>query len=277
MSLVQLLAYPFMQHAVLAVLFAGIAFPLIGVFILSLNLIPLRFAMMHVALLGGAVGLFLGVDPLFLGLLFCTASSLVLGPVSEKTKMGLGTLSGYMMTLTLAIAFILFYKANIHVVQAFSILWGSILSLTLWDLVLVILVSLLILGLVVLFFKEIQAILYDREVALSVGLPERKLYYVMVFVLGLSIAVSMRMIGALLIDAFVLLPAIAANLVSRNLKQVFFFSSAFGLISGMGGLYLALVFDLPTSSTIILVASLIIGICLIYQRRSVSHAKTLSN
>ncbi len=277
MSLVQLLAYPFMQHAVLAVLFAGIAFPLIGVFILSLNLIPLRFAMMHVALLGGAVGLFLGVDPLFLGLLFCTASSLVLGPVSEKTKMGLGTLSGYMMTLTLAIAFILFYKANIHVVQAFSILWGSILSLTLWDLVLVILVSLLILGLVVLFFKEIQAILYDREVALSVGLPERKLYYVMVFVLGLSIAVSMRMIGALLIDAFVLLPAIAANLVSRNLKQVFFFSSAFGLISGMGGLYLALVFDLPTSSTIILVASLIIGCCMIYQRRSVSHAKTLSN
>jgi len=276
MSLVQLLAYPFMQHAVLAVVLAGIAFPLMGVFILSLNLIPLRFAMMHVALLGGAVGLFLRVDPLFLGLLFCAASSLVLGPVSEKTKMGLGTLSGYMMTLTLAVAFILFYKANIHVVQAFSILWGSILSLTLWDVVLVIFVSLLILGLVVLFFKEIQAILYDREVALSVGLPEKKLYYAMVFILGLTIAVSMRMIGALLIDAFVLLPAIAANLVSRNLRQVFFFSSAFGLISGMGGLYLALVFDLPTSSTIILVASLIIGCCMIYQRRRVSHGKRLS-
>ena len=276
MSLGQLVAYPFMQHAILAVLFAGIAFPLIGVFILSLNLIPLRFAMMHVALLGGAVGLFLKMDPLFMGLLFCSVSSLVLGPVSEKTKMGLGTLSGYMMTLTLAIAFILFYKANIHVVQAFSILWGSILSLTLWDLVLVIFVSLLILGLVVLFFKEIQAILYDREVALSVGLPEKKLYYAMVFILGLTIAVSMRMIGALLIDAFVLLPAIAANLVSRNLRQVFFFSSAFGLISGMGGLYLALVFDLPTSSTIILVASLIIGCCMIYQRRRVSHGKRLS-
>jgi ABC-type Mn2+/Zn2+ transport system permease subunit len=264
-----------MQHAVLAVVFAGIAFPLIGVFILSLNLIPLRFAMMHVALLGGAVGLFLRVDPLFLGLLFCAASSLVLGPVSEKTKMGLGTLSGYMMTLTLAIAFILFYKANIHVVQAFSILWGSILSLTFWDLVLVILVSLFILALVVFFFKEIQAILYDREVALAVGLPEKKLYYIMVFVLGLTIAVSMRMIGALLIDAFVLLPAIAANLVSRNLKQVFLFSSAFGLISGMGGLYLALVFDLPTSSTIILVASLIIGCCILYQRRRGFHEKKI--
>jgi zinc transport system permease protein len=276
MGLGQLLAYPFMQHAVLAVLFAGIAFPLIGVFILSLNLIPLRFAMMHVALLGGAVGLFLRVDPLFMGLLFCSVSSLVLGPVSEKTKMGLGTLSGYMMTLTLAIAFILFYKANIHVVQAFSILWGSILSLTVWDLLLVILVSLLILGLVLLFFKEVQAILYDREVALAVGLPEKKLYYAMVFVLGLTIAISMRMIGALLIDAFVLLPAIAANLVSRNLKQVFLFSSAFGLISGMGGLYLALVWDLPTSSTIILVASLIIGCCIIYQRRRVFHGKRLA-
>ena len=276
MGVGQLLTYPFMQHAVLAVLFAGIAFPLIGVFILSLNLIPLRFAMMHVALLGGAVGLFLRVDPLFLGLLFCGLSSLVLGPVSEKTKVGLGALSGYLMTLTLAIAFILFYKANIHVVQAFSILWGCILSLTFWDLVLVILVSLLILGLVVFFFKEIQAILYDREVALAVGLPERRLYYVMVFILGLTIAASMRMIGALLIDAFVLLPAIAANLVSRNLKQVFLFSSAFGVISGMGGLYLALVFDLPTSSTIILVASVIIGICFIYQRRRVFYGKKMA-
>jgi zinc transport system permease protein len=277
MGLGQLLTYPFMQHAVLAILFAGVAFPLIGVFILSLNLIPLRFAMMHVALLGGAVGLFLRVDPLFLGLLFCGASSLVLGPVSEKTRVGLGTLSGYLMTLTLAIAFILFYKANIHVVQAFSILWGSILSLTLWDVVLVILVSLLILGLVVLFFKEIQAILYDREVALAVGLPERKLYYVMVFILGLTIAVSMRMIGALLIDAFVLLPAIAANLLSRNLKQVFILSSIFGLVSGMGGLYLALVWDLPTSSTIILVASLIIGCCILYERRRFFYGKRTSN
>jgi len=276
MGVGQLLTYPFMQHAVLAVLFAGIAFPLIGVFILSLNLIPLRFAMMHVALLGGAVGLFVRVDPLFLGLVFCGLSSLVLGPVSEKTKVGLGALSGYLMTLTLAIAFILFYKANIHVVQAFSILWGSILSLTFWDLVLVILVSLLILGLVVFFFKEIQAVLYDREVALAVGLPERRLYYVMVFILGLTIAASMRMIGALLIDAFVLLPAIAANLVSRNLKQVFLFSSAFGVISGMGGLYLALVFDLPTSSTIILVASVIIGICFIYQRRRVFYGKKMA-
>jgi len=276
MGLGQLLSYPFMQHAIVAIFFAGIAFPLIGVFILSLNLIPLRFAMMHIALLGGAVGLFLKVDPLFLGLLFCSISSLVMGPVSEKMKVGLGALSGYFMTLTLAIAFILFYKANIHVVQAFSILWGSILSLTFVDLLLVIVVSVLILGLVAVFYKEIQTILYDREVALAVGLPEKMLYYAMIFVLGLTIAVSMRMIGALLIDAFVLLPAIAANLVSKSLKQVFFFSSAFGLISGMGGLYLALVFDLPTSSTIILVASLIIGICAIYERRTSFYGKGTS-
>jgi zinc transport system permease protein len=67
MSWIQSLSYPFMQHALVAILFAGVAFPLIGVFIISLNLIPLRFAMMHIALLGGAVGLFLKIDPLFLG------------------------------------------------------------------------------------------------------------------------------------------------------------------------------------------------------------------
>ena len=84
--------------------------------------------------------------------------------------------------------------------------------------------------------------------------------------LGLTIAVSMRLIGALLIDAFVLLPAMAATLISRSLKQTFFFSSLFGLLSGMAGLYFSFVFDIPTSSTIILVASLIIAGCFLFRR-----------
>jgi zinc transport system permease protein len=267
MSWIQSLSYPFMQHALIAILFAGVAFPLVGVFIISLNLVPLRFAMMHIALLGGAIGLFLKVDPMLLGLLFCAMASIALGPISEKMKLGVGTISGYFMTLTLALAFILIYKADIHVLKAFSILWGNILSLTLLDLILIGSLSLFLIGMIFLFFKEIQAILYDREIARAVGLPERGFFYLIIFMLGLTIAVSMRMIGALLIDAFVLLPTMAATLISRSLKQVFLFSSVFGLLSGIIGLYLSFHFDIPTSSMIILVASLIIAVCMIFRRR----------
>ena len=262
-----------MQHALVAVLFAGIAFPLVGVFIISLNLIPLRFAMMHVALLGGAVGLFVQVDPMLMGLLFCALSALTLGPISEKTKISLGIISGYFMTLTLALSFILFYKGNINVIQAFSILWGNIFALTIWDLAIVGVVSLFVLSMIFLFFKEIQAILFDREIALAVGIPEKSLYYLIVFMLGLTIAVSMRMIGALLVDAFVLLPAMAASMIARSLKQSFILSSFFGLVSGMSGLYLSFRFDLPASSTIILVASFIIALCMLFGRRFARHAK----
>jgi zinc transport system permease protein len=273
MSWIQTLDYPFMQHALFAILFAGIAFPMIGVFVISLNLIPLRFAMMHIALLGGAIGLFLKIDPIFLALLFCTLSSLALGPVSEKMKLGVGTISGYFMTLTLALAFILIYKADIHVLQAFSILWGNILSLTRLDLLFVIGISLIILSIIILFFKEIQAILYDREVALVVGLPEKMFYYLIIFILGLTIAASMRVIGALLVDAFVLLPAMAASIVSKSLKQIFFFSALFGLISGILGLYLSFHLDIPTSSAIILVASFIIAVCFLVRRSTTALAK----
>lgn len=273
MNLIDTLGYPFMQHALIGILFAGVSFPLIGVFIISLNLIPLRFAMMHVALLGGAVGLFLDVDPLVPGLLFCALASLALGPISERAKVGLGTVSGYFMTLTLALSFILFYKGDIHVLQAFNILWGNVLSLTRADVILVVVLSIVILGLVILFFKEVQAVLYDREVALAVGIPEKSLYYSIVFILGLSIAVSMRMIGALLIDAFILLPAMAATLISRSLRQMFLFSSLFGVISGLAGLYLSFALDIPTSSSIILVGSAVILVCILTGRRFRSHAK----
>jgi zinc transport system permease protein len=275
MSWIETLSYPFMQHALVAVLFAGITFPLIGVFVISLNLIPLRFAMMHIALLGGAIGLFLHVDPMLMGLLLCALSALALGPVSEKTKIGLGTISGYFMTLTLALSFILFYKGNINVIQAFSVLWGNIFALTAWDLVIIGIVSLFVLGMILLFFKEIQAVLYDREIALAVGIPEKSLYYLIVFMLGLTIAVSMRMIGALLVDAFVLLPAMGASMIARSLKQSFILSSFFGLVSGTSGLYLSFRFDLPASSTIILVASFIIALCIFFGRSYVSHAKVL--
>lgn len=258
---------PFIQHALIGILFAGIAFPLIGVFIILLDLVPLRFAMMHVALLGGAVGLFLKIDPMLLGLIFCTLAAAALGPLSERMKIGLGTISGLFMTLTLALAFILFYKGQINVLQAFGILWGNILSLTLWDIITISATSLFVVFIVVVFFKEIQAILYDREIALSVGIPEKQLYYLIVFMLGLTIAVSMRLIGALLVDAFVLLPAIAARLVARSLKQMFVLSSLFGLIAGLGGLYCSLVVDIPASSSIIIIASAIIMLCFIIKRR----------
>ncbi len=264
---------PFIQHALIGILFAGIAFPLIGVFIILLNLVPLRFAMMHVALLGGAVGLFLKIDPMLLGLIFCTLAAAALGPLSERMKMGLGTISGLFMTLTLALAFILFYKGQINVLQAFGILWGNILSLTLWDIITISATSLLVVFIVVVFFKEIQAILYDREIALSVGIPEKQLYYLIVFMLGLTIAVSMRLIGALLVDAFVLLPAIAARLVARSLKQMFVLSSLFGLIAGLGGLYCSLVVDIPASSSIIIIASAIIMLCFIIKRRFLRYDK----
>jgi ABC-type Mn2+/Zn2+ transport system permease subunit len=71
----------------------------------------------------------------------------------------------------------------------------------------------------------------------------------------------------------VLLPAMAASMLARSLKQSFILSSVFGIVSGMSGLYLSFRFDIPASSTIILVASFIIALCMIFGRRLASHAK----
>lgn len=93
MNFIDAFNLPFFKHALIAIFITGITFPLTGVFIISLNLIPLRFAMMHIALLGGAIGLFLKLDSMILGLIFCAISSIGLGPLSEKMKVGVGTVS----------------------------------------------------------------------------------------------------------------------------------------------------------------------------------------
>jgi manganese/iron transport system permease protein len=144
-----------------------------------------------------------------------------------------------------------------------------------WDIAIVMATSVIIIVIVIIFFKEIQVILYDREIALSVGIPEKQIYYLIIFMLGVTIAVSMRLIGALLVDAFVLLPAIAARLVARSLKQMFVLAALFGLISGLGGLHFSLAVDVPASSAIIIVASVIIMICILFKRRFIRYGKIL--
>ncbi len=257
MSFFEVLAQPYFQKALFVLIFTGIAFPLIGVFIVTLKLIPFRFALMHVGLLGGALGLFLKVNPLITALILDAAFVMILGPASDKLKLDITGITGFFMVTTMALAFILFYKGNIHANDAFSVFWGSILSVNLVDIASAVILSLLIVASIFLLFKEIKAVLFNRELALSVGLPEKKLYYFFLVLTGLSIGYSMRIIGALLVDSVILLPSLTAFLIARDVKVLFLLSAGIGLFSNLTGLVASTVFDLPTGSTITIVAGLI--------------------
>src|SRR4030042_469101 len=106
MNIIDIFSYPPLFKGFVALVAAGICFPLIGVFILRLHLVSLKFTLMHGAFLGGALAMAAGVDPLLLGLGCNLLIVLTLAPLARATRLTPGAIAGLFMTITVAAAFL---------------------------------------------------------------------------------------------------------------------------------------------------------------------------
>jgi zinc transport system permease protein len=263
--MLELFSLPVFQRALAALLLSGIAYPSMGTIILALELVPARFAVMHASLLGAALGLLVGFDPTLCALIAALATGLGVARIGDTRPRGGGADSasgglGLVMSLSLALAFIIFHKGRIHAIEAFNLFWGNILALRPGDLAITALSALGILAFIVLFFKETRAVLFDRELALSSGMPARALYSALIVLVCLGLGMAMRLTGALLADALTILPALAARKLRLGFRATLLWGGLFGLIANLGGFGMALAFDLPTGPAVILAASALVGI-----------------
>ena len=260
MNLLDFLKVPLFQKAFLGCLLSGAGLSLLGVVVLNMNLTTIRFALMHIALLGAAVAMVLGFSPLVGAMLGIIIASLLLGPAGDYIKVDTGITGVIFMTGSLGLAFMLFYKAGVPAMDAFALFTGNVLALTTTDIWAITALTVAIIVVFIIFYREIQMVLYNPDLAESLGVPVKMLRNGLLLLTGLAIGISIRIVGALLIDAAVLLPAIAAMTVSRSLKGTLILSSVFGVVSQVGGLAASMVFDLPSGASITLSAVLILCI-----------------
>jgi manganese/iron transport system permease protein len=148
--------------------------------------------------------------------------------------------------------------------DALNLLWGSVLTVTRADIVLLAIVAVVVVGLVFVFYKEVQATIFNRQIALSVGLPATLILYVILFMTGATITVSLNSIGGLLIFSLILNPAAAAYQLTYNMKKMFLLAAVFGVASGWAGLLLSYFFNLPSGATIVITSSFIFGVCALF-------------
>jgi len=266
MSILDFLKFPIFQRALVGSIIAGGTVSLLGIVIVIFNLTTIRFALMHFGLLGGAIGLVFGGNPLTFALVSIAIGSLFFGPLSDKLKLDTGLIGALFMTGSIALAFLLFYKAGVPALDVFSLFTGSILTLTSNDLVFVSILGVVILLTYIILYKEIQLIFYDIEQAEWLGIPAKRIRNGLLFLTGLSIGVAMKIVGALLIDSLILLSAMAAIRISKNFKQLIILTSLFGIITTTGGLLFSMVFDFPTGATITLTGVLILIASIIFHK-----------
>lgn len=252
--------YQFMQNAILAGTFAGITCSVVGVFVVTMHLSFIGVCIAHAAFAGALLGLWVGFNPLIGALLFSLASAAIIGPVADRGELNPDTSIGIVFSLMLGLAFLFMGLMPGARTEALNMFWGSILTVARHDIVFLAAITGIIVGLVIAFYKEIQAVICHRQVALAVGIPATIIFYGLLFSTGVSITASLQSIGGLLIYSLILNPAAAAYQLTYSLKKMLFIAAAFGVVSCWAGLAASYFLDIPSGAAIVITSAVIFGL-----------------
>ena len=241
-------------------LLAGMMCSTMGVFVVRMKLSALGFAMSHAAFAGAALGILINaVDPLWMALLFAVLAAMILGPLSEVSRLDADTIIGAIFPLMMALGLIFLSLAPSAGVGngALSLLWGSVLGITMSDVYKLAILAGVLLIVLIGFGKEFLAILLDRKLAAASGINTKVYYYLILFLTALVVSLSLQITGGLLIYTLMILPASAAYQLLYDIKKVFLLAPALGAASAMLGLLVSLLVDLPIGSSIAVMATAI--------------------
>ena len=256
--------YQFMQNAILAAFLGGVACGVIGVFVVLMHMPFIGVAMSHAAFAGALLSLWLGFNPLLGALAFSLAAAAIIGPLADRGGLSPEVSLGVIFSLMMGIAFLFLGLMPGTRSSALDLLWGSILTNTRSDIAVLGAVAAVVVGLVFVFFKEIQATVFNRNIALSVGLPATLILYGVLFLTGATVTAALRSIGGLLIFALILNPASAAYQLTYSMKRMFLLSAAFGVLSGWIGLLVSYLLDVPSGATIVITSSVVFMIAAVF-------------
>ena len=259
-----ILEYQFMQNAILTAFLGGIACGSIGVFVVLMHMPFIGVCMAHAAFAGALLGLLLGFNPLIGAFIFSLLAAAVVGPLADRGQLSPETSVGVIFSLMLGLAFLFMGLMPGTKSGALELLWGSILTNTRGDVILLAVVAVLVIGLILLFYKEIQATIFHRGMALSVGIPATAILYGILFLTGATITATLRSIGGILIFSLILNPAAAAYQLTYSMKKMFLLSAGFGVLSGWLGLLFSYLLDIPSGATIVVTSSLIFLLAAIF-------------
>jgi zinc transport system permease protein len=249
-----MLELEFMRLALAAGAVVGVVAPAVGFFLVHRQLSLVGDGIGHVAFAGVALGLLLDIAPIAAALV----AALVGGVAIEWLRARRATAGDQALALVfytgIAAGVVLVALAGSFDAGLFQYLFGSILTVTRADVALIAALGATTLAVVALLYRALCAVTIDEEGARVTGVPVAVLNVVLVALAALVVALSMRIVGILLVAALLVLPVTAASRLAWSLRSALLGSVAIGLVSVLSGLAISYYANLPPGGTIVLVA-----------------------
>ena len=245
----------FMRLAFAAGSVVGLLAPAVGFFLVQRQLSLIGDGIGHVAFAGVAAGYLLGIAPVATALVFAVAGAVAIEWLRGRRAAVGDQALALVFYVGIAAGVVMVSSAGALDANLFTFLFGSILTVTRGDVVLVAVLGAAALALIAVLYRGLVAAAVDEEAARVSGVPVGVLNVLLAGLAGVTIALSMRIVGVLLIAALMVLPVIAAGRVAWSVRSTILIAIAIGLASVFAGLTISYYGDLPPGGTIVLAAA----------------------
>ncbi|YAL82152.1 metal ABC transporter permease [Dermacoccaceae bacterium W4C1] len=251
--MLEMLQYDFMQRAFLAALLVGLAAPMVGIFLLQRRLALIGDGMGHVALAGVAVGVFTNTEPILTALLMAVGAAVAIELVRARGRTSGDVALAVTFYGGIAFGVVLISRAGgDSPANLDSYLFGAITTTSPQDVRVFAVLAVVIVALTWILRPRLFAVAGDEEFARASGMPVLALNLTLAVLTAVTVVVSMRVIGLLLISALMIVPNAAAQLLTRGFASALRLAVLIGVTCSVGGVLVSYEADTPSGGTIVL-------------------------
>jgi ABC-type Mn2+/Zn2+ transport system permease subunit len=244
--------YQFFRNGLTVAVLAGAVCGIIGVYVVLRGMSYIGHGLSHAVFGGAAAAAVININ-YFLGAgLWGVLSGLLIGRVARRRIIGADAAIGVVTTASFALGIVLFNKFGRARKSLDAVLFGDILGVDISDVIAVVLVLILVLGVVVLGYRRLLFATFDPDVAAVSGVRVERVEAVLMTLLSLTVLVTMRVIGVLLISALLVIPPTIARMMTNSFARMLVLSPIIGATTCMIGMNLSYHLDTSSGATIIL-------------------------
>ncbi|MEO8395221.1 MAG: metal ABC transporter permease [Chloroflexota bacterium] len=270
MDLYQLLIHPltydFMQRAMIATLLIAAISGVIGCFIVVRGMSFFGEALGHSILPGVAVAYIFGANLFIGGLIAGVITALGIGLLSGRGRLREDTAIGVVFVGMFALGIVIISTAKSFAVDLTHILFGNVLGVRPSDLITVAISGVVVIGAIILFYKELLAQSFDPGLMATLKLPGEALRLLLLVLIAVTIVASLQTVGIALMLAMLITPAATAQLLVKRMHHMMIVAALIGMISGVIGLYLSWQFNIPSGAIIVLTTTALFLIVFAFTR-----------
>jgi zinc transport system permease protein len=262
----EMFQYAFMIRALAAGVLVALILPILGSFLVARRYALISDSLAHVSLAGVGAGLLFGITPLYVAVPVAISGALLLEWLRREKKLTGDISLAIVMSGGLAIAVVLANLARGANVNFTSYLFGSIATTTLSDILVLVVAGSLVALFVLFCYRSLLHVSFDEDSAFIAGYKVTLLNYALVALTAAVVVLSLRIVGGLLISAVLVIPVITASRVAKSFAGTIAWSVPVALVAVVGGLMAAYYLGVAAGGAIVLVAIILMGLAMIWQR-----------